>query len=73
MFRRLRFIVEENKTDVLILKVMIKNLCHCFCTKTQYSFTLDYRGVGEKVCKGEGVAVERGLNKWNQGKVIEIS
>ena len=38
---------------------MIKNLCN-YC-KTQYSFILNYRGVGG----GD----ERDLNKWNQGKV----
>ena len=42
---------------------MIKNLCN-YC-KTQYSFILNYRGVGG----GD----ERDLNKWNQGKVSEIS
>ena len=49
---------------------MIKNLCNVSNEKTQYSFILDYRDVGEKVL-GEGG--ERGLNKWTQGKTNEIS
>ena len=44
-----------------------------------YYFTLDYRGVGEEVCVCVCVCVcacvcegEKGLNKWNHGKNIEI-
>ena len=33
--------------------MMIKNICCFFCTKTQYSFTFDYRGVGKR-CEGGG-------------------
>ena len=32
-----------------MIKVMIKKLYCCFCTDTQYSFILNYRGVGESV------------------------
>ena len=31
---------------------MLKNMNYCFCTATQQSFILDYRGVGEEVCMG---------------------
>ena len=38
-----------------------------------YYFTLDYRGVGEEVCVCVCVCEgEKGLNKWNHGKNIEI-
>ena len=40
MFRRIRFSLQEKKTDILILKVMIKDLYCFFCKKTQYSFIL---------------------------------
>ena len=46
----MRFIVQEKKTDIAILKVMIKNLYCCFCTKTKYSFYLVCRSVEEEVC-----------------------
>ena len=50
---------------------MIKNFCNLSNEKTQYCFILNYRGVGEEVWgKGGG---ERGLNKWNQWNIIEIS
>ena len=45
MFRGIHFIIQEKKIDILILKVMIKNMKCWFCTATQYSFILDYRGV----------------------------
>ena len=45
---------------------MIKNLCWCFCTRTQYSFILNYSGFWEGADGG-------GLSEWNLGKVIEIS
>ena len=62
---------KEKKTDMLILKVMIKNLCNLSDEKTQYCFIANYRGVGKEVLTwGEG---QMGQNKWNQGKIIEIS
>ena len=45
--------VQQRKIHTLILKMMIKNICCFFCTKTQYSFTFDYRGVGKR-CEGGG-------------------
>ena len=33
-------------TEILILKMIMKYPYSCFCTKTQYSFILDYMGVG---------------------------
>ena len=51
-----------------MLKVMVKNLYRCFCTKTEYSFILKYKVLGK--CRAED---EKGLNTWNQGKTIEIS
>ena len=44
---------------------MIKDLYCCFCTKTQYYFILNYRGVEEGVTEG-GLKC---INKWIQGKV----
>ena len=44
-----RYIYILSKTDILMIKVMIKKLYCCFCTDTQYSFILNYRGVGESV------------------------
>ena len=41
MFRGMHFITHEKKIDILILKVMIKNMNCWFCTATQYSFILD--------------------------------
>ena len=52
MFKRINFVVKEKKTDILILKVMIKSLFCCFCTKTQYFFILNYRGVGQERDEG---------------------
>ena len=40
---------KEKKTDMLILKVMIKNLCNLSDEKTQYCFIANYRGVGKEV------------------------
>ena len=40
---------------------MIKNLYCCFCTKTYYSFIVNYVRVG----KGEG---EKSISKWNQAE-----
>ena len=48
---------------------MVKQLPCRFCVKAQYSFILDYRGVGEEA----GGRECRGLSKWNQGEIIEIS
>ena len=45
---------------------MIKSLFFCFCTKTQYSFILNYRGVGQERDEGD-------LSKWNQREITEIS
>ena len=46
---------------------MAKNLSNLSNEKTHYSFFLNYRGIGKKVCeKGN----ERGLKKWNPGKII---
>ena len=79
--RKIRFIVKEEKTGIFILKVMLENL---YCTKTKHSFIIKYWGkyslcvcvcvcvyVCVCVCVNQGS--ERGLNKWNQGKIIEIS
>ena len=50
MFRRIPFVVFEKKTAILIIKVMIKNLCNLSNEKTEHSFYLNYKGVGEVVC-----------------------
>ena len=50
---------------------MIKNLCNLSNEKTQYFLSLII-GVLGKRCEGEGEG-ERGLNKLNQGEIIEIS
>ena len=60
MFRRIFFFVYEIKTDILILKMTIKNLYCCFIGK-----------LGKRY-DGTGV-VEGDLNKWNQREIIEIS
>ena len=66
MFRTIGVFELEKKNDMLILKVMIKNLYYCFyTTKTQHSFILIIGVLG----KGDEVS----LSKWNQGKTIEIS
>ena len=70
MLRRTRFFVDEKKTDVLILKVTIKNLYCCFSTKTQHS-SLVIKKLGRR-CEGAGVD-EGDLSKWNQEEIIEIS
>ena len=57
----------RKKTRILILKVMIKNLCCCFCTKTLLFLILYYRGVGDRLEEGE-----EDLSKWNHGKIIWI-
>ena len=44
-------------------------MCNLSNEKTQYSFILNYKGVGEEVWKEQ---CKKGLNKWNQGKIIEI-
>ena len=64
------FLCILEKYDILILKVAIKNLHCCCCTKTQFSFILDYRGVEEEEA---GVAEAGSLSKWNLGKIIKIS
>ena len=46
---------------------MIKNLCNLSNEKTQHSFILNYRDVGEGMW---GEVAERHLNKWNQGKLF---
>ena len=56
---------KRKRTDILALKVMIKNLYCWFFTKTQYAFILNYLGVLGKRCMG--VFRER---KW---KVVEIN
>ena len=43
------FFVYEKKTDILVLKMMINNLCHLSNQKTQYSLILNFRGAGEEV------------------------
>ena len=45
---------------------MMKNLNCLFCTKTQYSFIRNYRGVGEDGNEG-------GLSKRNSKKVVKKS
>ena len=47
---------------------MIKNSCNLSNEKTQYSFILNYRGVGEEVL---GKGSKRSLNKWNLGKLLK--
>ena len=49
---------------------MIKKLCNLSNEKTQHSFYLNYKGVREEVCADGEL---RGLKKWNQGEIIEIS
>ena len=50
MFGRMHFLYKRKRLiNILIIKVTIKNLYCCFCTKTQYSFIHDYKGVGEEV------------------------
>ena len=49
---------------------MIKNSCNLSKEKTQYSFILNFRGVWKEAW---GKGDERDLNKWNRGKIIEIS
>ena len=50
----------ENKTHLLIIKMMIKNIhCH-FCTKSHYPFAIIHKG-------------ERDLIKWNQGEIVNFS
>ena len=39
----------REKTDILILRVIINNLCNLSNEKSQYSFILSYRRVGEQV------------------------
>ena len=52
MFRRIRFIVLEKKTDILILNVKIKNLCNLSNEKTQLLSLIT--GVMGKRCGEEG-------------------
>ena len=47
----------KKKADILMLKVIVKNLYYGFCTTTQYFFIPDSWDVGEE---------------WNQGDIIEI-
>ena len=61
MFRRIQFIVQEKKTGILILNVMIKNLCNLSNKKLSTLLSL-FIGV---VWGGEWV--DRDLNKWNRG------
>ena len=49
---------------LLILKVVVKNLYCCICTKTQNPFILIY------VCGVTRGGGEGGLSKWNQQKTI---
>ena len=63
------FFVYEKKTDILILKMMINNLCHWSNQKTQYSLIINYRGAGEEVWVERG---EKGFSKWNQGKLMWV-
>ena len=49
---------------------MIKNLFNLSNKNIQYSFILNYRGVGEKVW---GKQDDRGLNKWNKGKLLNLN
>ena len=49
---------------------MIKNLFNLSNKNIQYSFILNYRGVGEKVW---GKQDDRGLNEWNQGKFLNLN
>lgn len=58
---------------MLILKVMMKNLYCYFYTKSQFSFILELQGCRDEVYVWVGDGGERGLNKWNQGKIIEPS
>ena len=51
MFRRIRFIASEKKTNILILNVMRKNLCILRKGKTQFSFILDYKVAGEEALR----------------------
>ena len=61
------FLFQKLQTYILIIQVVMKNMYCCFCIKTQYSFILDYRGVGEEVYLsvwgvGAWVGGERALN-----------
>lgn len=51
--------VQEKKTNILKIKMTIKNVLCCFNTKTQYSFNLDCRDVGKEVRGKWGVGRER--------------
>ena len=66
MFRRISFIVQEKKSDLLILKVILKNLYCYFRSKIQNSLILDYRSVGEVVwwLRGGGGG---GRGEWGGG------
>ena len=46
------YFFSKKKADILVLKIMMKNLYWCFCTKTRYSFNLNYKCVGQRVCGG---------------------
>ena len=54
MFRRTCFILYEKKTDMFILKVMIKKLCNLSNENIHHSFILNLRGAGEEMF-GEGM------------------
>ena len=56
--------------------------CYVSKEKTQISLILNYRVVGKvmweeavkkRLRRGKGGGGESGLNKWNQGNIIEIS
>ena len=50
-------------TNTLIIKVIIKNLCNLSNEKNDYSFILNYKGVGEEECSEQG----------ERGNIIEIT
>ena len=73
MFRRISFIVQEKKSDLLILKVILKNLYCYFRSKIQNSLILDYRSVGEVVwwlTGGGGESGEGGVGRGGGTKKV---
>ena len=65
MFRIIRFIALEKKTDILILNVKMKNLCNLSNEKTQLLSLIT--GVLGRDVGGGG---DRNLHKWNRGNML---